>query len=232
MGNNNSFLYPPHIIDLYVVLALLVFNAIVSFAEEYKADKSLELLKQRLTINARVLRSGAWSLIPSRELVIGDIVRIRLGDIVPADVKIIQSEGLECDESELTGESLPVAKKDGDIAYAGSLVKRGEATCIVVNTGENTYFGKTAELVKTARPKSHLEMLILDIIKYLIAIDIIVIVAMFFYGVFATVLIAYFGIFMQKIGVLPILFALFLGFAFMFVVDLVKIYAFKKLNIH
>ncbi|MGC9011289.1 MAG: HAD-IC family P-type ATPase, partial [Candidatus Micrarchaeia archaeon] len=78
-----------------------------------------------------------------------------------------------------------MAKKDGDIAYAGSLVKRGEATCIVVNTGENTYFGKTAELVKTARPKSHLEMLILDIIKYLIAIDIIVIVAMFFYGVFA-----------------------------------------------
>ncbi|MGC9037828.1 MAG: plasma-membrane proton-efflux P-type ATPase, partial [Candidatus Micrarchaeia archaeon] len=174
-----------HIIDLYVVLTLLIFNAIVSFAEEYKADKSLELLRQRLTINARVLRSGTWSLIPSRELVIGDIVRIRLGDIVPADVKIIESEGLECDESELTGESLPVAKKDGDIAYAGSLVKRGEASCIVINTGENTYFGKTAELVKTARPKSHLEMLILDIIKYLIAIDIIIVVAMFFYGVFA-----------------------------------------------
>jgi len=174
-----------HIIDLYVVLALLIFNAIVSFAEEYKADKSLELLRQRLTINARVLRSGTWSLIPSRELVIGDIVRIRLGDIVPADVKIIESEGLECDESELTGESLPVAKKDGDIAYAGSLVKRGEASCIVINTGENTYFGRTAELVKSARPKSHLELLILNIIKYLIAIDIIVVVAMFLYGVFA-----------------------------------------------
>ncbi|MGC8662496.1 MAG: plasma-membrane proton-efflux P-type ATPase [Candidatus Micrarchaeia archaeon] len=174
-----------HIIDFYVVFSLLIFNAIVSFAEEYKADHSLELLKQRLSINARVLRSGTWSLIPSRELVTGDILRIRLGDIVPADVKIIETEDLECDESELTGESLPVAKKNGDIVYAGSLVKRGEASCIVVNTGENTYFGKTAELVKTAKPKSHLELLILNIVKYLMAIDIIIVITMFLYGLLA-----------------------------------------------
>lgn len=173
-----------HMIDLYVVFALLLFNAAVSFAEEYKADESLELLKQRLTINVKVLRSGTWSIVPSRELVVGDIIRLRLGDIVPADVKIIESDGIECDESALTGESLPVPKGSGDLAYAGSLVKRGEATCIVVNTGADTFFGKTAKLVDTARPKSHIEMLILNIVKYLIAIDIIVVIAMFLYGVF------------------------------------------------
>ncbi|MGC9205129.1 MAG: plasma-membrane proton-efflux P-type ATPase [Candidatus Micrarchaeia archaeon] len=173
-----------HIVDFYVVLALLVFNAIVSFAEEYKADKSIELLKERLSVNARVLRSGAWVVMPSKNLVIGDIVRVRLGDIAPADAKVIEADALECDESELTGESMPVAKGAGDIIYAGSTLKRGEATCIVVGTGSGTYFGKTARLVETARPKSNLEKMIMRIMKYLIAIDILVVIAMFLYGTF------------------------------------------------
>jgi H+-transporting ATPase len=173
-----------HIADFYVVLALLVFNAIVSFAEEYKADKSIEMLKERLSVNARALRNGAWTIVPSRDLVVGDVIRIRLGDIVPADAKIIESDSLECDESELTGESMPVAKSKGDIVYTGSTSKRGEATCLVVGTGSGTYFGKTAKLVESARPKSNLERMIMRIMKYLVEIDILVVISMFIYGTF------------------------------------------------
>ncbi|MEM0202123.1 MAG: cation-transporting P-type ATPase, partial [Candidatus Micrarchaeaceae archaeon] len=146
-----------HFAELYVVLALLVFNALVSFAEEYKADMSMDLLKQRLSVNARVLRSNEWHIIEAKYLVPGDVVRLRAGDVVPADVKVIEQEGLESNESVLTGESMPVQKGDGSIVYASSTVTRGEATCLVVGTGADTYFGKTAELVNTARPKLHLE---------------------------------------------------------------------------
>ncbi len=98
-----------HMADFYIITLLLVFNAIVSFFEEYKADMSMELLKEKLKINARVLRSGAWTLVPSREIVPGDVIRLRLGDIVPADAKLAEAESVEADESVLTGEALPKA---------------------------------------------------------------------------------------------------------------------------
>ncbi len=174
-----------HFADFYIILALLIFNAVISFLEEYRADKSIELLKQRLSPTSRVLRSGRWILISSRNLVQGDIVRVRSGDIIPADSKILESEAMEADESAITGESLPVDKNQGDILYEGSVAKRGEATCVVIGTGASTLYGKTATLVENAKPKYHTQEIIMGIMRYLIIADIIVIAIMFGYGVLA-----------------------------------------------
>lgn len=146
-------------LDMYIILFLLVFNSIVSFVQERRAENAVELLKQKLRVQARVLRDKQWKLIPATLLVPGDIVHVRLGDIVPADIKIIDGEIL-VDQSALTGESLPVEKRKGNVIYSGSIIRRGEVTGVVVATGEKTYFGKTTELVQTARAESHLEKLI------------------------------------------------------------------------
>jgi H+-transporting ATPase len=169
--------------NLYIVLALLIFNALAGFAEEYKADKSIDLLKQKLSTYSRARRSGAWVKISSRLIVPGDVLRLRIGDIVPADCKVIESESLEADESPITGESLPVSKNNGDLAYSGSVIKRGEATVMVFATGTNTLYGKTAEIVASASPVSHLEGVVLNITKYLILADIVIISIMFIYGI-------------------------------------------------
>ncbi|MGC8670070.1 MAG: plasma-membrane proton-efflux P-type ATPase [Candidatus Micrarchaeia archaeon] len=169
--------------DFYVILALLIFNAIVSFIEENKADNAIELLKKRLSVSARVLRSGIWKVVEARELVKGDIIRIRIGDIVPADVRIIEESSLEIDQSILTGESMPVKKGTGDLAYSGSIVREGEATGIVVATGYETYYGHTTQLVQIAGAKSHLESAILKITRYLISFDAIIAVIVFVFGV-------------------------------------------------
>ena len=171
--------------DTYIILALLLFNIIIAFYEEYRADLSIEALKQRLRSESRVFRSGSWKEISSREIVPGDIIRIRFGDIMPADAKIINCDYLEIDESVITGESLPVVKKRSDMAYAGSVVRVGEATCVVVRTGEYTSYGKIATLMESARPKHHLQGTIMHIVKYLIAIDIVIITILFAYGVFS-----------------------------------------------
>ncbi|MGC8652216.1 MAG: plasma-membrane proton-efflux P-type ATPase [Candidatus Micrarchaeia archaeon] len=171
--------------DFYVILALLVFNAIVSFLEENKADNAIELLKKRLSVSARVLRSGSWKAIEARELVRGDIIRIRIGDIVPADMRIIDESSLEIDQSVLTGESMPVKKKADDLAYSGSVVREGEATGIVVATGYDTYYGHTTQLVQMAGTKSHLKSVILKITRYLISFDAIIAVIIFAFGIFA-----------------------------------------------
>jgi len=168
--------------DFYVILALLVFNAIVSFYEEKRADDAVELLKKRLSINARVLRDSTWKVVEARELVPGDIIRIRIGDIIPADVKVISESDLEVDQSVLTGESMPVKKKSNSIAYSGSVVKEGEATCVVVATGYNTYYGRTTQLVQLAGAKSHLQNVILRIARYLIVFDIVIAAIVFIYG--------------------------------------------------
>ncbi len=168
-------------IDAYIVIGLLMFNSIASFIEEYKADNTLDLLKQKLSINANVLRDKIWKVIPARELVPGDIIRIRIGSIVPADVKIIESNFLSVDQSTLTGESLPVTLKTGDIAYSSSIVKRGEGTAIVIATGENTFFGRTAALVKIAKGKTHLEKAIIGLLRYLLIIDIALVISIMVY---------------------------------------------------
>jgi len=157
-----------HYDDFAIIFTLLIVNAVVGFWQERKADNAIELLKKRLAPKARVLRDGTWHEIPSKELVPGDIVRVRLGDIVPADVKLIKGTYLLADESALTGESLPVEKHVSDIAYAGAIIRQGEMDAYVVATGISSFFGKTAKLVAEARTVSHFQKAVIRIGNYLI----------------------------------------------------------------
>ncbi|MCL4451695.1 MAG: HAD-IC family P-type ATPase, partial [Candidatus Thermoplasmatota archaeon] len=168
-------------VDTYIILALLLFNSLVSFFQESKANNALELLEKKMMTNARVLRNSAWIEVQSKDLVPGDIIHCRLGDLVPADVKMMSGEIL-VDQSALTGESNAVRKVAGGLLYSGSVLKRGEATGVVVSTGSKTFFGKTAELVKVAKSDSHLEKLILSIVKYLIAIDVALVISLFIFS--------------------------------------------------
>ncbi len=133
-----------------IVAALLAFNAAVSFFEEGRASKALALLRNRLTTQARVLRDGRWQSVPAANLVPGDSVHLRMGDLSPADIRIVDGHIL-LDQSALTGESVPVEAGAGTLAYAAAIIRRGEASGEVVATGQRTYFGKTAELVRTAK---------------------------------------------------------------------------------
>ncbi|MDE1863049.1 MAG: plasma-membrane proton-efflux P-type ATPase [Thaumarchaeota archaeon] len=170
--------------DFVVIIVLLLTNAVVAFLQERKADNAIELLKGRLARMARVLRGGRWNTVAARELVPGDVVRIRLGDIVPADVKLFQGEPLQIDESALTGESLPVEKHASDIAYSGSVVQRGEMNALTISTGMRTYFGKTARLVEEARTKSHFQKALLKIGNYLIVTALVLISVVFVVALF------------------------------------------------
>jgi len=163
-----------------IIAALLVFNAILSFVQENRANNALALLKGRLAIQARVFRDQAWQRVAAQELVPGDVVHLRMGDLAPADVKLLDGQVL-LDQSALTGESLPVEAGAGSTANAGVIVKRGEATGEVTATGPRTYFGKTAELVRSARTASHLETLIFTIVKYLVALDVLLVAALLAY---------------------------------------------------
>ncbi|HWU40522.1 MAG TPA: plasma-membrane proton-efflux P-type ATPase, partial [Candidatus Acidoferrum sp.] len=158
--------------DLGIILTLLGFNALVGFWQEYKAANALEALKKQMALQARVLRDGAWQDLPSAQLVPGDVVRLRLGGIIPADVKLVEGEFLGVDQSALTGESLPVSKRAGDIAYSGSVAKQGEMVALVTGTGANTYFGRTAKLVQAAGAASHFQKAVLQIGDYLIYLSV------------------------------------------------------------
>jgi len=155
--------------DLYIVTALLVVNAVLSFAQEQRASAAVETLRRRLQVGARVLREGKWSVVPARELVPGDVVRVRAGDFVPADMSLVEGH-LQVDQSALTGESLEVDKEKAAVLYSGSVVRRGEATGVVTLTGAHTYFGRTTELVQLARPKLHMEEVISRVVKWLFVI--------------------------------------------------------------
>jgi H+-transporting ATPase len=154
--------------DFVIILALLAFNAAIGFWQEYKAANALEALKSQLALKARALRDGAWDEIDAAELVPGDVVRLRLGDIIPADTKLVEGEYLSVDQSALTGESLPVNKKTGEIAYSGSVAKQGEMLAVVTATGGETFFGRTAKLVEGAGAVSHFQKAVLAIGDYLI----------------------------------------------------------------
>jgi H+-transporting ATPase len=156
--------------DFGIILMLLMLNAVVGFWQEKKADNAIELLKQRLAPTARALRDGKWVQKPAKELVPGDVVRVRLGDIVPADVKLVDGDYLEADESALTGESLPVEKHTEDVAYSGAIIRQGEMDALVVTTGMNTYFGRTTKLVEEAGTQSHFQKAVTKIGDYLIAL--------------------------------------------------------------
>jgi H+-transporting ATPase len=170
--------------DFGIILALLMVNAIVGFWQEHKAGNAIELLKQRLAIKARVLRDGKWQEMPAGELVPGDIARLRLGDIIPADVKLIDGDYLLTDESALTGESLPVEKHLSDVGYASSIVKQGEMNALVVNTGTRTFFGKTTTLVEEAKTPSHFQKAISKIGDYLIFLAIGLVIVIFLVSLF------------------------------------------------
>ncbi|MFL7868396.1 MAG: plasma-membrane proton-efflux P-type ATPase [Anaerolineales bacterium] len=162
--------------DLGIILALLIVNAIVGFWEEFQAGNAIAALKERLALNAKVYRDKNWKSIPARELVPGDLVRLRLGDIVPADTQLLNGEPLEIDQSALTGESLPVTRKKSEVVYSGSIVRQGEADAVVQATGAKTYFGKTAQLVKEAHRTSHFQQAILKIGNYLIVLAMVLVV--------------------------------------------------------
>jgi H+-transporting ATPase len=154
--------------DFIIILALLLLNVTVGFWQEHKADNAIELLKQKLALKARVLRDNKWREVSASEIVPGDIIRLRLGDIFPADVKLITGDYLLVDESALTGESLPVEKHVSDIGYSGSIIRQGEMDALVVATGMNTFFGKTAKLVEEAKTRSHFQKAVIKIGDYLI----------------------------------------------------------------
>jgi H+-transporting ATPase len=154
--------------DFFIILLLLVANAVVGFWEEREASNAIEALKAKLAIKARVKRDGKWINPPARELVPGDVIRMRLGDIVPADARLLDGDPVEVDQSALTGESLPAERKSGDAVFSGSIIRQGEAGAMVYATGEKTYFGRTAQLVQEAHTVSHFQKAVLKIGNYLI----------------------------------------------------------------
>lgn len=156
--------------DFSIILALLLMNAAVGFWEEFQAGNAVAALKATLALKARVKRDGTWTTIPTREVVPGDVVHIRIGDIVPADTRLLDGDPVMVDQSALTGESLPVTRKSGEAVYSGSILKQGEIDGLVYGTGQNTYFGKTAHLVETAHTVSHFQRAVLKIGDYLIFI--------------------------------------------------------------
>jgi H+-transporting ATPase len=154
--------------DFFIILVLLLANAMVGFWEEHQAGNAIEALKARLAIQARVRRDGKSSTVPARELVPGDVIRVRLGDIVPADARLLSGDPVEVDQSALTGESLPATRKPGETVYSGSIIRQGEIDALVYGTGQNTYFGKTAQLVQEAHTVSHFQRAVLKIGDHLI----------------------------------------------------------------
>jgi H+-transporting ATPase len=162
--------------DFGIILVLLLANAVVAFWEEYQAGNAIAALKSRLAVTAKVKRNGAWVSLPARELVPGDLIRIRLGDIVPADAALQAGDPIDVDQSALTGESLPVTRKCQDTVYSGSIVRQGEIDAVVTAIGKGTYFGKTAQLVEAAHTVSHFQRAVLKIGNYLIVIAVLLVI--------------------------------------------------------
>jgi len=175
-----------HYAESEIIFTLLTLNAIIGYLQSQNSQKAVEMLKKKLEINAKVLRDGQWILKEAKDIVMGDILTIKLGDLVPADVNII-SGVISADESALTGESLPKDLHQSDIIYSSSIIKRGEAKCVVLNTGVNTYFGKTVELVKIAKPKSKQEELMISIVRY-----------MMYLGIAASIIVSIYAFYLHK----------------------------------
>jgi len=159
-----------HWTDAVIIGVLLAMNGLVAYFEEHQAANAIAALKQRLASSARVLRDGAWVTVAVGELVPGDVVRVRLGDVVPADLRVLDDVTLEVDQSAMTGESLAVSRGQGESLYSGSVLVRGEADALVCATGASSYMGKTTALVETAGTVSHFQRAVLRIANYLIVI--------------------------------------------------------------
>ena len=161
--------------DFVIILLLLLANAVVGFWEEHQAGNAIAALKAKLAIKARVKRDGKWINPAARELVPGDVIRLRLGDIVPADARLLEGDPVEVDQAALTGESLPATRKSGDAVFSGSIIRQGEIGALVYATGANTYFGKTAQLVQEAHTVSHFQRAVLKIGDYLIILAVVLV---------------------------------------------------------
>ena len=163
-----SFLLQKYV-DVYLIGGLMLFNAIIGFIQESKAAKTVQALKQSLQVLVRVLRNTKWQQVLASQLVPGDIIRVRTGDFMTADAKIIDGEA-GADQSALTGESMLISKKEGDMLFSGSVIKNGECNAVVTATGVNTFFGKTIQLVQMAKPRLHMEEVVANVVKILFSI--------------------------------------------------------------
>jgi H+-transporting ATPase len=170
--------------DFFIILVLLVANAAVGFFEERQAGNAIEALKAKLAVKARVKRDGKWVTPPARDLVPGDSIRLRLGDIVPADARLLDGDEVSVDQSALTGESLPATRKSGDAVFSGSIIRRGEIGALVYATGGKTYFGKTAELVQSAVTVSHFQKAVMKIGNYLIMLAVAMVAVIIGFGLY------------------------------------------------
>jgi H+-transporting ATPase len=164
--------------DFVIIAVMLLVNAGLDFFQEHRALNALKALKQRMTAETIVLREGEFKTIPSRELVPGDIIKLRIGNIVPADVKLLKGDYLLIDQSALTGESLPVSKKANEVAYASTIVKQGEMLAVVVNTGADTNFHTVVALVARAslEERSHFQKMVIKIGDFLILMTVVLVV--------------------------------------------------------
>jgi H+-transporting ATPase len=170
--------------DFFIILLLLLSNAVVGFWEEHQAGNAIAALRKQLAIKAKVKRDGKWTDPSAKELVPGDVIRLMLGDIVPADARLLPGDPMEVDQSALTGESLPATKNPGEAIFSGSIIRQGESEAMVYATGGDTYFGKTAQMVQGPESVSHFQKAVLKIGDYLIILAValvllIVVVALF-----------------------------------------------------
>ncbi|NJO55691.1 MAG: HAD-IC family P-type ATPase [Rhodospirillales bacterium] len=176
--------------DFTIIIALLVFNAMLDLWQDRKASNALAALKKGLAPEATALRDGKWATVDAASLVPGDIVKIRLGVIVPADLRMVAGDYASIDQAALTGESLPVAKKVGDEAFSGSVVKQGEMEGVVIATGGNTFFGRTAKLVAGAGAVSHAQKAMFQIGNFLIILALVLAAIMVAFRVYQDIVIA------------------------------------------
>lgn len=185
-----------HDTESIIIFVLLTINAVIGFVQSNNSQKAVALLKKKLEIMATVRRDQAWQALAASQVVPGDIVQLKIGAIVPADLAIIAGN-VTVDQSALTGESLPATASAGNLLYSGSIVKSGEVQAVVLNTGTTTYFGQTVTLVKTAKPKSKQEELMLAIVRY-----------MLYLGIAASVIVAIYGLYLHESPVFILFFVL------------------------
>ncbi|HHO69089.1 MAG TPA: HAD family hydrolase [Gammaproteobacteria bacterium] len=160
--------------DFSIIVVMLLVNAGLDFLQEHRAMNALEALKRRMALEVTVLRDGEWQVVPARELVPGDIVKLKIGDVVPADVQLLDGDYLAIDQSALTGESLPVTRRRDEVAYTNTIVKQGEMRAVVVNTGTDTRFHSVVALVARAslEERSHFQQMVIKIGNFLIIVTI------------------------------------------------------------
>ncbi len=163
--------------DFAIIIVMLLTNVLLDFFQEHRALNALRTLKQQLNLKVTVLRDNRYSILPAIQLVPGDIIKIRIGDVVPADVKLIQGNFLAIDESSLTGESLPVTKRSGELAYSNTIIKQGEMIALVLNTAHNTRFNTVVSLVAKAslNERSHFQKMVMKIGNFLIIFTLVMI---------------------------------------------------------